>query len=176
MVDVDYKFIYVDVGCQGRIGDAGVYFNSTLCTALVSNSLNIPQPELIPGNNVPFPYVFGADEAFPLKTFIMKPFARRGLIQMERIFNYRLSRARRIVENAFGILASRFRVFRGPTMMGTATAEKVVLAATVPHTFMRHHFGEREAFVASADFEDQEGGEMIPGEWRSDGSSRGSST
>jgi len=67
----------------------------------------------------------------------MKPYAHRGLNTTERIFNYRLSRARRIVENAFGILASRFRVFRTQIMFQPHKVETVVLAATVLHNFLR---------------------------------------
>ena len=28
LVDYDYKFMFIDVGCQGRISDGGVYNNS----------------------------------------------------------------------------------------------------------------------------------------------------
>lgn len=62
--------------------------------------------------NFPKNGVFVADDAFPLKTYILKPYARSTYLSRNpKIFNYRLSRARRIVENAFGILTSKFRIF-----------------------------------------------------------------
>lgn len=137
VVDYDYRFLYVDVGTQGRVGDAGVFQNSELFRALENNELGIPEAAPIPGTDVISPYVIVADEAFPLKTYLMKPYAQRGLNQAERIFNYRLSRARRIVENAFGILAARFRVFRAPIEVGPLKVQKIVLAATVLHNFLR---------------------------------------
>ena len=63
------------------------------------------------------PYVFVADEAFPLKFNLMRPFLVRGLNARQTIFNYRLSWARRVVKNAFRILASRFRVFQCPLLV-----------------------------------------------------------
>lgn len=105
LVDADYKFIYVDIGCNGRVSDGGVLKNSSLDTALKQNTLNIPDP---PGTSNETPYFVVADA---LKTYILKPYAQTGLTKEKRIYNYRLSRARRIVENAFGILSNRFRIF-----------------------------------------------------------------
>ena len=106
LVDADYKVLYVDVGCNRRISDGGVFRNSSLSNALSLNTLNIP---LSDSEN--FPYVVAADDAFPLKTYMMKPYAFKKPCTEKRVFNYHLSRARRVVENAFGILANRFRIF-----------------------------------------------------------------
>ena len=137
LVDADYKFLYIDVGAQGRISDAGVYNNCSLSKKLETNTLNIPPAEFLEQTDFHCPYMIVADDAFPLRTYIMKPYARRGMNKKEIIFNYRLSRARRVVENAFGILANRFRVFRQPMLLNTASAKKVVLACTVLHNFLR---------------------------------------
>jgi hypothetical protein len=58
---------------------------------------------------IPVPYTLFADDAFPLTRHTMKPYAtdlNKG--SPKRVFNYRLSRARLIVENVFGLLASVF--------------------------------------------------------------------
>jgi hypothetical protein len=78
---------------------------------LINKELNIPDPEPIPNFDVNTPYVFVGDDAFPVMDNIMKPDTRNNLQNKEQlIFNYRLSRSRRIFENAFGIMSSRFRV------------------------------------------------------------------
>ena len=112
--NANYEFILVDIGDTGRNSDGGVFANSIMGNAIQQNTLNIPDPEKIYETNMEFPYVFVGDDAFPLKENIMKPFPREVIRIVERIYNYRLSRARRIIENAFGILAARFRVFRRP--------------------------------------------------------------
>jgi len=63
-------------------------------------------------------------------------FAHQGLNQMERVFNYRLSRSRRVVKNAFGILVCSFRVFRSGMEVKPEKAKDVVLAATVLHNYL----------------------------------------
>jgi len=58
------------------------------------------------------------DEAFAMNTNIMKPYSgihEKGNYKI--IFNYRLSLARRVVENVFGIIVSVFSIFRGPILL-----------------------------------------------------------
>ena len=73
VVDANYKFVYVNVGCNGRILDGGVFCNCDLYKELEENQMNIPEADLISGMQAPFPYVIVADDAFPLK-----PFSRTG--------------------------------------------------------------------------------------------------
>nr|CAI5857662.1 unnamed protein product [Callosobruchus analis] len=114
LVDADYKFIYIDVGCNGRISDGGVFGNCTLSSALESNTLNIPEPRPLKGRKKLTPFVVVADDAFSLKPHLMKPFPfkQEDMQVATSVFNYRLSRARRVVENAFELIAQRFRVLR----------------------------------------------------------------
>ena len=105
-MDSNYKFLYVDVGSPGSGSDGGISYNTPIRRALESDTLGLPASEPLPNSDEPVPYFIVADDAFPLRTWLMKPFSLRGLSQQQRNFNYRLARARRVVENAFGILAS----------------------------------------------------------------------
>ena len=60
----------------------------------------------------PVPYFFAADDAFAMRHYIMKSYLFKDETAPNRIFNHRLSRARRIVENVFGLIANRFLVQR----------------------------------------------------------------
>ena len=99
-MDADYKIIWADVGTPGASGDAAVFNNSDLKDAVESEDLNLPEPEPLPGDNEDISHFFIANDAFALKTWLMKPFAKRNLTREVLIFNYRLSRAWRVVENA----------------------------------------------------------------------------
>lgn len=136
LADANYKFVYIDVGCKGRISDGGVYNRSTLHIALEQNTLNIPNARCLPGSNTTAPFVILADDAFALKTYLIKPFNFRNQDLHERVFNYRLSRARRMVESAFGLMASRFRLLRTTIDISEQNVKICVLAICALHNFL----------------------------------------
>ena len=72
LVDANYKFLYVDIGCNGKISDGDVFKNSSLYRALEDNSLHIPGPAPLPGSDEVTLHVIVADDAFPLKTYIQR--------------------------------------------------------------------------------------------------------
>lgn len=111
VVDANYQFIYASAGTQGRVSDAGVFAHSDLREAMDSGTLNFPPVDTLLGTDTVMPYVLVGDEAYPLRPDLMKPYPFRNLNTELRIYNCRLSRARWVVENAFGILANRFRMF-----------------------------------------------------------------
>lgn len=106
-VDACYKFLYVDVGAEGGASDGGTWKNCTLHNALEQRRAGVPEPRALPNDDKPIPYHFVADDAFAMKTFLLKPFSHRSQSRREIIYSYRLSRARRVVENTFGIMSHR---------------------------------------------------------------------
>ena len=143
LVDSNYEFIFVDVGKNGRISDGGVIEHTEFLRRLNNGQLNLPENhETV--NNLNFAFL--GDEAFALTNNFLKPYAQRELDHDKRIFNYRLSRARNVVENAFGILSSRFRVLHTPINMKVENICYVVLATCVLHNFLRRR---SKAFIAN---------------------------
>lgn len=110
--NANYEYNLLDIGDAGRESEGGVYKNSNLGYAVDHNILKIPPPAPINDSSKVYPYVFVADDAFQLTPFLLKPFSRRDADVNRKIFNYRLSRARRLIENCFGITAAMFRIYR----------------------------------------------------------------
>uniref|UniRef100_A0A8C6SPQ9 DDE Tnp4 domain-containing protein n=1 Tax=Neogobius melanostomus TaxID=47308 RepID=A0A8C6SPQ9_9GOBI len=137
VVDADYRFRVVQTGDYGRSSDGGVFASSALGRGLEAGNLSTPADGVLPGAEIEMPYVIVGDAAFPLKTYLMRPFSGRGELNYEkRIFNYRLSRARNVVENAFGILAARWRIFLTTIYLHPRKVDAIVLAACTLHNFL----------------------------------------
>lgn len=139
VVDADGYFLFVDVGDYGRASDGGVFCQSNFGTKLLNNELNLPTSRpLYDGEATDIPFVFLGNEAYRLHKNLMRPFPRRSLTSDDfRIYNYRHSRARRIVECAFGILRARFRIFTTEICVAPDKVDVIVLAACVLHNFIK---------------------------------------
>lgn len=133
--DANYRFLMCDVGINGRVSDGGAIENTEFFSKLLNGQLNIPLAKSVVNGRM-LNYVFVGDEAFALKTNFLKPYSQKELNYERRIYNYRLSRARRIVENLFGIFANRFRVFHSAINLKVATVDKIVLASCALHNFL----------------------------------------
>ena len=95
---------------------------------------------------------------------MMRPFPGKLLLQQKRIFDFRLSRAWRIVENAFGIPAACFWVFCRPLMVSIENTETVVKGAVVLYNFLCQETATQYLTLKSVNHEDYRG-HVSPGEW-----------
>jgi len=131
-------------------------------------------PRARPRNRKPgFILCFFVGDAFQLTRKIMKLYADRNLNQSQKIFNYRLSRARRTIENAFEILVSRWKIFRKPIYMNPAIVDNIVIACVCLHNFLKTENDAllvRHRIYCPANFVDSESqnGDTVPGEWRNE--------
>ena len=158
LVDINYKFIFIDVGWQGRIHDGGAFRNTELNNRLVSDELNFADPMELPesqypawnftGESMSIPFVIVGDEAFPLNKHLMKPYSKT---------------LRRCSDGTFRIIAARFRIANSPINLTPEKVTKLVLAIAVLHNFLSTK--SRGSYLPSrlVDEENLETGEVIPG-------------
>ena len=94
----------------------------------------------------------------------MKPYGRKMLTREEKIANYRISRCRRVVENAFGNLVSRFRVMMITTELPPETVRDVVMTYVVLHNIPRSQYRGQHGVQQPGDDDDVPGyGRLIGG-------------
>lgn len=78
------------------------------------------------------------------------------------IFNYRLSRVRRISDNTCGILVERFRIFEKPISVTVETLTWIIKATCALHNWFRKSTSRTYFSTGCVKIEN---GTMIPGEW-----------
>jgi hypothetical protein len=147
---------------NGSASDAQIWNGCELLEVIESKDIGFPQASPVVEGERLIPYFIIGDDAFALKPYLMKPYSKRGLTKEEKVFNYRLSRARRIVENAFGILANRFGCFQTCMRQQPETVTDIILACCCLHNLIRK---ENPRNVAGVDEEDDDHNE-IPRTWR----------
>lgn len=126
----------VDIGAQGRHNDGGIFKGSIMGQRFENKQMELPPPRPLSNCSISVPYMLVADAAFQLNEYTLRPYPGNRLNKTREIFNYRLSRARRVVENAFGIMASKWRIFRKPINASLTTTENIVKATVCLHNFL----------------------------------------
>ncbi|KAK7147951.1 hypothetical protein R3I94_010468 [Phoxinus phoxinus] len=134
---VDHNFCFTDVyvGWPGRTHDARVLSNSPIFKmAEQQGGYLFPRENSMTVNDVEVPVHLIGDAAYPLKNWLMKGFTNHhALTPQQRHYNYRLSSARMVVENAFGRLKGRWRCLLKRNDVDTALMSDVVAVCCVLH-------------------------------------------
>ena len=101
--DANLRFLYTDIGVPGSRNDASIWNGCDFKAALESGRINFP---CVPENTIPYHLL--RDDAFGMNENLLKPYPRNSsnLTNTQKVFNYRFSRGRRVVENAFGVMVN----------------------------------------------------------------------
>ncbi|XP_021947788.1 protein ALP1-like [Folsomia candida] len=134
--DADFKFTAVDIGSYGSESDGGILAKSHIGRKISNDTFNLPSPQPLSNTGTPLPYVFLGDDAFPKRHNLLKPYKGNFLQKTDRVFNYRLSRARMTVENSFGIMAARWRIFHSVIEADVDLVKQITLSAVILHNYL----------------------------------------
>ena len=158
--DAKYNSTLVDIGQYGCNNDSGILAQSKISSAFENNTLNLPESEVLPGTHLDIPYFLVGDEIFPLKPWLLRPYPGWLLQLLEMIYNYRHSRARRVIESA------RWRIFSLPIKASVQNTERYVMAWLCLHNYLHQ---TENALYTPQGFVDVElvDGKIKEGEWRS---------
>ena len=164
--DANYWFTLFDLGQYGSNNDSRVLANLQMGQIFQDNFLHVPPNTKLQKDDLhDCPYFLLGDEIFPLKKWLMWPFPGKTAHNEERIYNYRHSRARRVIKNFFGILSACFRILQKPIRASVQNVEKYILAYLSFHNYLRLTYNEHYTPAGFIDLEDKHGN-FVPGEWR----------
>ena len=130
--------------------------------------LNFPAESTISGSIEKYPYVILVDDAFGLKPYLLKPYPGLTVSEEESIFNYKLSRGHRIIENTFRLAASRFRILRKAIVAKVDTVVQMAKAIVDLHNFLMSNRKETDSYsYYPVNYVDHDGPDGTShGEWR----------
>ncbi len=158
LVDGDYKFTWVEVGANG----AQIFEECGLKKAIEQRVIGFCPPDQLPDDDRDTTYFFVGDDAFPLRTYMMKPYGRLGLELPERIYNYRMGHFRRVCKNAFSILANRYACLLSVIKFQPNISTNIILTAICCHNIMHMRY---PAIQNAAMDQENDNNNLIPDEW-----------
>ena len=133
--ETEYRFLWIDCGSSGSCSDARIFNRNDLGEKIEEGSKTGGEwPDLH--------YFLLGDDAFALMPWMAKTYSRRQLTKEKRIGNDKISRGRRVVENAFGFLVSWFRVLLGTMEQRPRVVRDIVVMCMVLHNMLRAHQGK----------------------------------
>nr|XP_012217190.1 PREDICTED: uncharacterized protein LOC105669025 [Linepithema humile] len=137
--DARYIFRFVDIGAYGRRSDGGIFGDSAIGKNFNANRMNEPKPSTVAGGRI-LPYCLVGDEAFPLKSYLLRPYP-----------------------------ASQWRLYRKPIIAFPENAKLMVQATVCLHNWIRKDDIDKNAYV-SADMVDEihanDPNSFTSGSWR----------
>ncbi len=86
--------------------DAQIFEDCELKFAIEQDVIGFPPADHLSDDVKDTPNFVVGDDAFPVRTYMIKPYQNHGLDIPQGMYNYRTSRCRRVCENAFGILTN----------------------------------------------------------------------
>jgi hypothetical protein len=75
LVDAEYKLVWADLSGKGAATDAQVYNDSELKQCIDDGTISFPDPEPLPNDNEDVPYFLVGDDAFALRSSMIKPYS-----------------------------------------------------------------------------------------------------
>ncbi|XP_050292833.1 uncharacterized protein LOC126733542 [Anthonomus grandis grandis] len=134
--DANYRFTVIEVRGYGRQSDGGTFQSSAFSKLLSKKQLNVPTEQSLPHTQIRMPFVFIADEAYPLQENLLKPYSRQTLNPERQYFNQRLSRARKTIECSFDIIYAKWRILSKAIETNEQLADITIKANCLLHNII----------------------------------------
>ena len=131
IVDAKSRFMWASSGYPGNSHDA-IIFQLTDLYNKILNENYLPAYCIQDSETEIYPVLLG-DSAFPFLPWLMKPYGNAIPTKEQGYFNYRLSRARMVVEGAFGQLKGRWRILLRKNECYSETLKLMSLACIILH-------------------------------------------
>lgn len=152
------------------MSDGGIFRETVLWNKITTETLNFPDPHPLPGSDVNVPYVLLADSAFALHKNVMKPYpGMHNIGNPKRIFNEKLSGSRVIVENTFGVLCSKFRIFGKPFALCPEKVTLITLTCILLHNYLKKSKTSSQVYTPPGTIDVYDNNELVQSRsWRNE--------